>query len=160
MKKVLIIVGAVVAAVALSAGSFVGGMAYQRNQVSQIQANFFRSRGLNPNDQNPNGSGFNGSGANGTNPNAGGQRGFFGGGVNGQVKSLDGNVLMVSTPQNVTTVNLTNSTRIEKSTTGSTADLQPGEQVLVTGQRDANGNVTATQVLILNNGDQSSGTTP
>jgi hypothetical protein len=161
MKKILIIVGAVVLAVALSAGSFVGGMAYQRSQQSQIQANFFRSRGLNPNGENANGFSFNGSGANGTNPNGNeGQRGFFGGGVNGQVKSVDGNVLMVSTPQNVTTVNLTDSTRIEKATTGTTADLQTGEQVLVTGQRDDNGNVTAVQVLIMNNGDQSTGTAP
>ena len=45
MKKVWIILGAVVLAVIIAAGSFYGGMAYQRNQVSQIQASFFASRG-------------------------------------------------------------------------------------------------------------------
>jgi hypothetical protein len=120
-------------------------MAYQRNQANQIRANFFRSRGINPNAQN------NASGA---------RQGFFGGGATGQVTSLQGNVLTLSTAQNTTTVNLTNSTQIEKATAAATTDLQPGERVLVTGQRDSNGNITASQILILNSNSPSASTAP
>lgn len=139
MKKILLIIGAVLLAVLLSAGSFYGGMAYQRNQQNQIQARFFQSRGLP-------GSGFDNNG------NDFSQRRSFlgGGGVTGQVKSLDGNILTISTAQNTTTVNLTDSTQIEKPATGSTSDLQPGVRVVVNGQPDANGNITASQITIVN----------
>jgi hypothetical protein len=58
--------------------------------------------------------------------------------------------MTVSTAQDVTTVNLSETTQIQKSETAAVADLQPGVQVMVTGQRDADGNITASQVLILN----------
>jgi len=134
MKKVWIIIGAVVVAAALGAGSFAGGMAYQRNQANRIRENFLSSRGL------------------GNNPGANGAQGrsFFGGGATGQVKSIQGNVLTLSTSQNVITVNLSANTRILKTTEATTQDLQTGAQVMVTGQRDNNGNINATQVLILN----------
>jgi len=145
MKKTLIIAGAILLAVLLSAGSFYGGMAYQRNQVNQIRNNFFRQRGIDPN---------------GGNNNGGQRQGFFGGGATGQVQSVQGNVLTLSTPQNATTVNLTDTTRIEKAAPATSTDLQPGERVLVTGQRDANGNITANQILILGTNPPSAGTAP
>lgn len=145
MKKILIIIGAVLLAVLLSAGSFYGGMAYQRNQQNQIQARFFQSRGL-PGGGFENGGGFGNNGS-----DSGQRRSFFGGGgVTGQVKSLDGNTLIISTAQNTTTVNLTGSTQIEKPATGSTADLQPGVRVVVNGQTGADGNITADQITIIN----------
>ncbi len=140
MNKVVIVVIAVVLAVAIAAGSFYGGMAYQQNQASATRNAFLRSRGINPNGTG----GF--QGGNGQN---GAGRGFFGGGATGQVKSLNGNTLTISTAQNVTTVNLNNNTVVEKTAQGSTSDLQTGERVLVTGQRDSNGNITASQILIL-----------
>jgi Domain of unknown function (DUF5666) len=146
MKNVLIIIGAIVLAIVIAGGSFYGGMAYQRNQEAQVRASFFASRGGN-------GGQFQGGQFSGGTPSAnGGQRqgGFgFGGGTVGQVKSIDGSVLMLSTAQNVTTVNLTPTTRIEKYTSGSTSDLQPGERVTVSGERDSNGNITATQIMII-----------
>jgi hypothetical protein len=120
-------------------------MAYQRNQAEQIRANFFRSRGIDEN---------------GANSNAGPRQGFFGGGATGQVKSVEGNVLTLSTAQNTMTVNLTESTQIEKAAPASSQDLQPGERVLVTGQRDSNGKFTASQVLILNSNPPSAETAP
>ena len=145
MKKILIVIGAVLLAVLISAGSFYGGMAYQRNQQNQIQARFFQSRGL-PSGGSENGSGFENNGG-----DFGQRRSFFGGGsVTGQVKSLDGNTLTISTAQNTTTVTLTDSTQIEKPTAGSTVDLQPGARVVVNGQPDANGNITASQITIVN----------
>ena len=119
-------------------------MAYQTNRVNQVRTNFFNSRGLGDNGQLPgNGSGL---------PNGSQNQGFFGGGGTvGQVKTVEGNVMTVSTARNVTTVNLSDSTQIEKPTTGSVADLKPGVQVMITGQRDSNGEITASQITILNN---------
>jgi hypothetical protein len=143
MKKGIIILAAVVLAVALAAGSFYGGMAYQRNQANQIRNQFLASRGLT---------------ANGAGNGSTQRRSFFGGGgATGQVKSISGNTLSISTAQNVTTVNLSNSTRIEKAAPGAVNDIQPGEQVIVSGQRDTSGNINATQVLILGSSPQNAG---
>jgi Domain of unknown function (DUF5666) len=137
----LIIIGAIVLAIVVAGASFYGGMAYQRNQEAQIRANFSASRGF----------GNNGQGQNGNGTGGGQRQGFFGfgGGTVGQVKSFDGNVLTLSTPQNVTTVNVTSTTRVEKFGPGSTSDIQTGERVTVSGQRDSNGNITAEQIMIL-----------
>lgn len=138
MKKTIIVLIAVVVAVGLAVGSFYGGMAYQRTQTANTRAAFFATRGLD---------------ANGTNPNGGqglGQnRGAFGGGATGQIKSVEGNVITLSTPQNVTTVNLSDTTQIEKTVAGALSDLTPGMTVRVTGQRDANGNIAAASIQIM-----------
>jgi hypothetical protein len=140
MKKTIIILAAIIVAIGLAAGSFYGGMAYQRTQTANTRAAFFASRGLDANGTNP--AGAQGQGQNG-------RRGFFGGGATGQIKSVEGNVITLSTPQNVTTVNLSDSTQIEKTGPGTVSDLTPGLQVLVNGQRDANGNISASSILIL-----------
>jgi hypothetical protein len=154
MKKILIIGGAVVLALVLAAGSFAGGMAYQRNQANAIRAQFLASRGLNGAANGDAGGGFffgGGSGNAAGNSGTGQQRrSGFGGGVTGQIKTVEGNLLTLSTAQDVTTVNLGDATRIQKSADGTLADLQPGVRVLVTGQRDSNGNITAEQIMILN----------
>jgi hypothetical protein len=144
MKKVLIIVGVILAAVLLSGASFWGGMTYQSNKVSQARANFFNSRGgQDPaNGQAP---------ADGQFPSGAQGQGFRGGGTVGEVKSIAGNVLTLSTAQNVTTVNLTDTTKIMKSVEGATSDLQPGMRVMVAGERDSNGNITASQITVVNN---------
>ena len=66
-------------------------------------------------------------------------------------------VMTLSTAMDVTTVNLSASTQVEKSATASVADLQPGMQVTVTGQRDSNGEISASRSMILS--DDSSGAT-
>jgi len=140
MKKIIIIVGAILIAVLIAAGSFYGGMAYQRNQANTTRERFFRERGLEgdiPSQGMPGPGGPNG-------------RFFFGGGATGEVKSLDGNTLTLSTPQNEEKVTLSDTTSIAKTVEGTLADLQPGQQVMIIGQRDDNGNITATQILILN----------
>ncbi len=77
MKKTLIIILPIVLALALAAGSFFGGMSYQRNQANAIRNNFLNARGLS--DTNP------GAGPAGANAPAGG---FPGGGMTGQIKSI------------------------------------------------------------------------
>ena len=145
MKKIFIIVGAVILAAAIAAGSFYGGMAYNRNQQNQVRTAFLRSRGINPNDQ---GAFFNGQAPSGQNTN-GGARGFFGGGMVGQIKSIEGNTLTISTAQNVITVTVPDGTPIEKTVAGALADLQVGERISVAGQRDTNGNITTVQQITI-----------
>jgi hypothetical protein len=163
MKKLLIIAVAILLAGAIAAGSFYAGMAYKTNQVSQAQANFLSARGQ------PNGGQFPGNGQNfpgGAPP--GGQNPSFqgGGGTAGQVKTIDGNVMTISTAQNVTTVNLTATTQVEQTVSVGTSALQPGMQVMVTGQKDSNGNITASQIRIINinpsgtNSPSATGTAP
>lgn len=145
MNKVLIGVGVIVLAVLAAAGGFWGGMTYQANQSSQVQTAFFNERGGGPPQfQNGDRSQIPGAGQ----TRFGGQ----GGGTNGQVKSLDGDLLQVSTAQDVTTVSLTAETVITKSTTGIADDLQPGTRVLVIGEKNQDGVLVATSIRILDDG--------
>ena len=125
MKKGLLVLAAIIVAIGLAAGSFYGGMAYQRTQTANTRAAFFASRAGSPNGTYPAGAQGQGQGQNA-------RRGFFGGGATGQIKSIEGNVLTLSTAQNVTTVNLSDSTQIEKTGPGTISDLTPG----LTGARD------------------------
>jgi hypothetical protein len=135
MKKTLMILGAILLAVPVAAGSFWGGMAYQTNRANQTRANFENARGLANTGKFP-----------------GNAEGFpRGGGTTGVVKTIDGNVMTVSTAQDVTTVNLSQTTQVEKSESAAISDLQPGMQVTVIGQSDSDGEITASQVTVLNN---------
>lgn len=145
MKKALIIIAIILAAAGLSAGSFYGGMKYQSNKVEQVQANFFAQRGQVPEGQLPGGGQFQGSG-----PNPGGRQGMvFGGGATGQIKNIEGDVITLSTAENVTTVNLSEDTVITKMETVSLADLEPGMRILVSGQRNKDGNIAAAQIQVI-----------
>jgi len=151
MKIVLWIIGAL-ALLAIGAGAgFVEGKTYQSNQANQIRSQFLRARGLTPN-------GSDAAGANTSGGTGAGFGGGFGGGVAGQIKSVQGNTIELNTANNnVTTVDLTANTRIEKSSQGTAADLKTGEQLVVRGQSDANGTVTANQIQIVSNGSPQSG---
>jgi hypothetical protein len=135
MKKILLVIaGLALLAVAAGAG-FEYGKSYQGNQANQIRSQFLRSRGINPNG--------------GAGPEAGGfGGGGFGGGTFGQLKSVNGNTLTLTTQNGDVTVDLTANTQIEKTTSGTPADLQAGQQLVVRGQRDSSGTVTAESVQI------------
>jgi hypothetical protein len=151
MKKILIIVGAILLAALIAAGSFWGGMTYQTNQADQARARFMAARGTTEGEM-PQPGGFPGGNLpEGMQPPSSGGIGFPGGATTGIVKTIDGNVMTISTAQDVTTVNLSENTRIEKSASATIADLQPGIRVTVTGQQDDDGNITARQILITNN---------
>ena len=130
-KTIGLIIGVIVLVGATGAGAFYGGTVYQQQQQTNVRNTFFNGRG-----------GAGGAGGNGG-------RGGFGGGVFGTVKTVNGNTITVSTAQNVTTVTLSDSTVIMKSTTGTPADILVGAQITVRGQRDSSGNVTATNVQLL-----------
>jgi hypothetical protein len=149
MRKILLIVGIVILAAAAAAGGFYGGVQYQSNIVDQAQANFERARGEFPTGQALGGMGDFPGGAGST----GGQAFGLRGGISGQIKSIDGNTLTISTAEDVTTVNLSEATRIQETRVVelSLSDLQPGVRVMVTGEKDENGVVSATQIMILAN---------
>jgi hypothetical protein len=136
MKRPVLIIGSVVVALLLMGASFYGGTLYQRNSANQTRNRFLASRGI---DANTSGGGAGGA-----------RQGFgFGGGAQGQVKSINGNTLTISTAQNETSVTVSGATVILKSDPGTLADLKVGDRVLVTGQRDSSGNITASQVMVI-----------
>jgi hypothetical protein len=142
MKRILwIIAGIALLAIAAGAG-FQYGKMYQSNQANQVRAQFQRSRGIT------------GSGSGGA------QAAGFGGGTFGQLKSVNGNTLTVSTQNGDVTVDLTATTQIEKTTAGTPADLQAGDQLVVRGQSDSSGTVTAQQIQITTGGAPRSTPTP
>lgn len=148
MKKTLLILGMVVLVVAVAAGSFYGGMIYQKNQAnqqaSQAMANWQRERGSGG-AQAP-------GGASGQMPSGPGGMvsGFMGRGTTGDVKTIDGDTLTISTAQNVTTVKLTDATKILMTVEGSTTNLQVGTRIMITGQTDSKGVITASQITVIN----------
>ncbi len=150
IKWIIIIGIAIVVAAGAGVGGFFGGRAYERSQANNVRNDFLQARGVG---------GFTpgaGANANGT------QIRGFGGGAFGTVKSIDGNTFTLTTAQSEVKVTLSDTTTFEKTTAGTSADLQAGQDVTVAGQRDANGNITAAQVTILPAGSVQapSGTTP
>jgi len=141
MKKALMISGMILLVLMVAAGSFWGGMAYESNRADRVRDNFMQARGQGNGGPFP---------QDGQIPVGEIPPGFLGsGGTNGQVKTIDGNVMTVSTAQDVTTVHLSAETQIGKSITATIADIQPGLRVRVTGERDEAGDITAEQVTIL-----------
>jgi hypothetical protein len=151
MKKILLIVGAVVLLAAAVGGAFYGGIQYQKNQVSQAQANFLQARGGGQGQ-------FPGGGmqlpsdlqapSDGQMPSAVMGMGR-GGGVMGTVKSIDGDTLTLSTAEDVTTVILGENLTIQMTVNGSVSDLTAGTRILVSGERDEDGSLTATIIQII-----------
>jgi hypothetical protein len=147
-KKLLAVVGGLILILAVAGGSFYGGILFQQQQAANVRAAFSANRG----------GGGGGDGAGG----GGGGGNFFGaggGGVNGnsrrgevgQIKSIDGNTITLSTAQSVVKVTMTDTTRIEKVVVGSNSDLQVGARVIVRGAADSSGNVTADSIQITQN---------
>jgi hypothetical protein len=151
MKKILIIVGAILLAALIAGGSFYGGMAYQTRQADQVRNRFMQARGMIEGDMPQFGQFPGGDLPEGMQPPSGGGLGFPGRGTIGVVKSIDGHVMTISTARDVTTVTLSEDTRIQKYAPAAIADLQPGVRVMVTGQQDEDGKITASQILIVNN---------
>jgi hypothetical protein len=80
----------------------------------------------------------------------GGQRpgGFARGGVAGEVAGVQGDTIELTTPDGPVKVLITEQTVLRKVTTLSLDELQPGEQVVVIGDRDAQGNLVARSVQV------------
>jgi hypothetical protein len=85
---------------------------------------------------------------------AGGVRNAVGAGaaggnlVAGQVKSISGNDLEISTANDVTKVRLTDKTQIQKTVAGAPGDIKTGERVVVQGSKGADGTVEASSIQV------------
>lgn len=71
------------------------------------------------------------------------------GGVSGTVKSVEGQTVIVTTQNGETKVQLAQDTMVQKMTGGTIQDIQPGQRVMVIGQADSSGVVTARSVQVL-----------
>lgn len=155
--KVLYIVGAIVFAAVAGAGGFFGGMAYAQSQAQNSVADFTRQRaaanqqggndpcGFGGRFQFPQGSGQTGNqGGQGGGPS----RAQLGNCVaRGQIKSVNGNAVEISTADKVVTVQVTDQTVISKTDQGTLTDLKAGERVTVF-SRDSGDNPTASTIQL------------
>ena len=143
----------IVAAVAAAAGYFYG-ISVGEARANQIRQDFFRARTGQGNQAAPAYTGQPGQGFFGP----GGQAGPRG--TAGTIKSVDGNTMEVSTRDSVVKVTLTDQTTVQKFATGSLSDLQVGEQVMVAGETDSSGVVTARSVQLIPESQQLPGIPP
>ena len=134
-KKILIPLGVLILMAALGAGAFYGGTLYEQSRATSVRNAFFADRG-------------GGAAPVGT-PGAPGAFGGGGGGIVGEVKSLDGDTLTISTPQDVTTVRLTETTTISKQAAAERGELKIGDTVTVRGIADASGAITAASIQVM-----------
>jgi hypothetical protein len=74
-------------------------------------------------------------------------------GTMGTLDSINGNTLMLTDAQgNQVTINIDDTTTIQKTVTGTIADLQQGDFLTVTGEADASGNIAATTISLRSGG--------
>ena len=145
-KKVIMIVGSIVIILAAAGGAFYGGMLYERQQAANLRAAFFSDRGGGTGGNDGTGGGGDGGGnffGLGGGGNAPGGRGAV-----GQIKSIDGDTITLSTPQREVEVRITDTTQFQKVVAGERGDLAAGDTITVRGQADANGNVTADSIQV------------
>ncbi len=135
-KKIIYI--AVIAIVIVGAGAFYGGTIYGKNTLTSSER------------ASQKGGGGQFAGANGQ--QARGQRGPSsngGGFINGKVTAKDDKSITVQAQDgNSKIIYFSNSTTIGKSVDGSATDLTVGNQVMVNGQTDASGIITAQNIQI------------
>ena len=66
----------------------------------------------------------------------------------GQVKSVNGNDVEISTATEVVKIKLTDKTQIQKTVSGASSDLQPGERVVIQGVKAADGTFEARSIQL------------
>ena len=149
MKKIVVVIGALLVIVAVGGGSFWAGMKVEENRVIQNPASFFqrfREQGGQFSGQfGTPPAGF--PGAVGT-PQPGGEAGRMGGGIMGTIKAVEGDTLVVTTEEGEVRVQTTDTTLIEKNMAVDVGNLEVGEQVVVSGSRNDDGSVTARSIRI------------
>ena len=131
MAKNNLITTAVVALIAGALG-FYGGTLYQKSKGGSSFPRQFQN-GLNRPTGLPGRTGFGG----GSRP------------VNGEIVSLDDKTLTVKTPDGSSKIVIySDSTNINKTSTGSKSDLEVGEQVMIIGTEGTDGTVTAQNISV------------
>ena len=149
MNRTLSIVLGSIVVLALIGGAFYGGTLYGKQQA---QTAFTARRNFG----GANGGAFPGADLSGT-PQPGQRGGFIGGGAGGtggggtfgQIEEINGDTLVVTGANGQkTSVIITDTTLIEKYASVKVADLQPGETVIVSGNSNTVGSITARSVQV------------
>ena len=73
--------------------------------------------------------------------------------LTGDIESIDGNVITVNTPQGPLRATLSDDTGIQVFSQGTLQDLEVGQQVVVRGERNEEGVMEATTVIVTPEGD-------
>ena len=107
--------------------------------------NFFQARGGGTGAQGGQGAAAGGAGAQGNGARGGQGAGNF---AAGQVKSISGNDLEISTATDVTKVKLTDKTQIQKTVSGAPNDITTGERVVVQGTKGTDGVIEANSIQL------------
>lgn len=142
-----------------SVGGYFYGMTIGETRATDIRTRFLTDRGVagqaaTGGNGATGGTGQTASGAQGGAGGAFAQLGGGGQGTFGSVKSVEGNVIEVSTAQAVVKVTIPEGARIQETVQQQVtlADLKPGMNVVVQGDRDAQGNVTARTINLVPQG--------
>lgn len=151
MDRAFAVVGGIIVVLVVGGGAFVGGMAFERSRGAGIRESFFAERGIGePGDFREGQGGQRGFGGFRNEQNGGQfQEGGFGRGAFGEISSIEGDTLLLSTAQNVTTVILSDETTITQFVTGALDDLQPNQRITVIGQRNDDDEIVAVAIQIL-----------
>jgi hypothetical protein len=131
---IVAVIVVIVAAVA-GFGGYTAGKSAGVAQAAAIRNNFFAARGGGQGGQGGSG----GQGARNFNPDN------F---ATGQVKSISGDTIQLSTATDVLTVKLNDKTQIQKQAQGTVNDIQTGERLVIQGQRASDGTLTAQTIQI------------
>lgn len=134
MKRTGWVILGIVVLLLVAGGSFFGGTLYGKNQAQAAFA-VRRQGGFG---------GANGQAQPGANGRIGGQGGVF-----GQIESIDAGALVIKDNNGQQTqVKVTDTTLIQKQATVKLTDLATGETVIVSGNKGADGVITARSVQV------------
>ncbi len=145
MKRVMLILIAVLFLVGVGGIAFAAGTKVGENRAVQNPALFFQQRARGQGDQVP-----------GQFPGLlqtpqPGQRGAqgLGGGITGTIEEVQGNILVVNTGTETIRVQTTDTTLVQKYMSVTVGDLKVNEQIIVSGSRNADGSYTARSIQSL-----------
>jgi len=141
MSKTLIVVAAVVGVLVVAAGSFWAGMSFGESRATRDRQSLLEER------LGQRGGQFPKLGQTPQPGQAGAQR--FAGGVMGTIETVAGETLVVTTQQGDIQIETTDTTLIQKYSVGTIADLEAGEQVVVSGTQNEDGSYTARSIQVM-----------
>lgn len=122
-------------------GALAGGIAIGKSQSQGSQTNQYSSLPSGPgNTTGPGNFQFPGN-----------NTGIFSGNGTtlGTVEKIEGSLITIKTTTGTVLVNIGNSTSIQKMSEGSLADILPGENITVSGNKNADGSVEARSITIV-----------
>jgi len=145
MKRVMLVLIAVLFLVGVGGIAFAAGTKVGENRATQNQARLFQQRVRDQGGQLP-----------GQFPGLlqtpqPGQRGApgAGGGIMGTIEEIQGNTLVINTGTETIRVQTTDTTLVQKYMSVTVGDLKVNEQVIVSGSRNADGSYTARSIQSL-----------